>query len=151
MPLNPPCGPIASASAPEGMSTATTGTWLAFKMAMASAYRPLTGGLNPVPRIASRYKSAGNASRTRSSFKSSLACTTIAATGSFSNISAASPRRSTRSAKSMTCTVFPARATVAPSQIRRRRCCPYRRKPQSSARCCNAPSHAPPRQTRHSP
>ena len=33
----PACGPIASASAPEGMSTAITGTALAFMIAMASA------------------------------------------------------------------------------------------------------------------
>jgi hypothetical protein len=33
----PVCGLMSSASAPEGMSTAITGTWLAFMIAIASA------------------------------------------------------------------------------------------------------------------
>ncbi len=115
----PFCGPIASASAPEGMSTAITGALPAFSKAMASAYSPLTGGLNPVPRIASRYKSAAKASWTRLSFKSPLERTTIGGSGSFTNMAAASPCRSSRSASRMTCTVFPAscnlRAATNPS------------------------------------
>ena len=50
---------IASASAPEGISTDTTGALLWIRNSIAFAYRPVTGGLNPVPRIASTYRSPG--------------------------------------------------------------------------------------------
>ena len=64
--------------------------------------RPLTGGLKPVPRIASRYKSPDRAIPTRSSLKSSLEWTKMADIGNLSNMAAASPRRSTLSASKMT-------------------------------------------------
>ena len=115
----PCCGPIASASAPEGMSTAITFPWLAFKNEMASAYRPLTGGLNPVPRIASTYKSADNACCTRSLFHSSNDRTTVGGSGSLPYITAASPFNSAGSVSRTTFTGFflsaNSRATTKPS------------------------------------
>src|SRR5713226_4577959 len=49
----PVCSPMTSASAPDGMSTAIIGALAAFIFAIACAYKPLTGGRNPLPRIVS--------------------------------------------------------------------------------------------------
>src|SRR6266568_4499962 len=56
----PVCSPMTSTSAPEGISTAITGALAEFILAIASAYAPLTGGRNPLPRIASIRTSQAN-------------------------------------------------------------------------------------------
>ena len=105
---DPVCSPITSASAPDGISTATTGALLAFNVAIAAAYNPLTGGRKPVPRIASIKRSAWNATRTGSPFNSSAARTNKGVSGSLPNISPASPRSSERSARRRVTTSLPA-------------------------------------------
>ena len=109
----PTCSPMTSASAPEGMSTATIGEEVSFIAAMASAYTPLTGGRKPVPRMASTRTSASNTARAASAFNGSLDDAITGASGSLVNISAASPRSSDRSASS-------SRRTSLPASCRRR-------------------------------
>ncbi len=115
----PTCSPITSASAPEGMSTATTGAQLAFSAAIASPYNPLTGGRKPVPRMASTRTSATKTARAGSALSCSWEDTVTGATGSLGNISAASRRSAEGSDNSSTRTCLPAwcslRAATNPS------------------------------------
>ena len=116
---SPDCAVIASESAPDGMSTATTGLPPRLIAAIASAYNPFTGGLNPVPRIASTNRSQFPRLRDDSACSSCALCTTMGRTGSRSNIVAASPFSSDGDASSSTSTTRPARcrrrATTNPS------------------------------------
>ena len=104
----PACAVIASESAPDGISTATTGLPLPFIAAIASAYSPFTGGLNPVPSSASTISPQFPRLRDDSACSSCAVCTTTGRTGSRSNIAAASPFNSAGDASSSTSTTRPA-------------------------------------------
>ncbi len=106
---SPDCAVIASESAPDGMSTATTGLPPRVIAAIPSAYSPFTGGLNPVPRMASTSRSQFPRLRDDSACNSVTVCTMIGRTGSRSNIVAASPFSSDGAASSSTSTTRPAR------------------------------------------
>ena len=58
-------GAVRSAGQPEGRSTARTGARLALIHSSAAAARPLSGGLKPVPTMASRIRSASSAAACR--------------------------------------------------------------------------------------
>src|SRR5205085_7607654 len=87
-PVSPSGGPIASASRPEGISTATIGAFTFQNRAIASAYNPLTGGRNPVPRIASRSTSQPKTACAGSRLNPSEVRATMAAPGTTWNITA---------------------------------------------------------------
>ncbi len=118
----PVCSPITSASAPEGTSTAITGAPAAFILAIASAYTPLTGGRNPLPKMASIRTSQAKTSRADFASPHPLKTTKGGAAdfvGSFAKFVAASPRNSAGSARKRRRTSLLAscnlRATTKPS------------------------------------
>ncbi len=113
---------MTSTSAPEGISTAITGALAEFILAIASAYAPLTGGRNPLPRIASIRTSQANTAC--ADFGSPHPLKTAKGggadfVGSLANFVAASPRSSAGSANSSNRTSLPAscnlRAATKPS------------------------------------
>ena len=116
-------GAKASALAPEGMSTASTGTGDALIKSMAAANSPATGGLKPVPRRASRMRSACAVAlageRAPPGLSSCSERMIRGAIGSCFSMAAASPLTSAGSPSSRTSTFLPAswslRAATKPS------------------------------------
>jgi len=104
----PVWSPKTSASAPEGISTATMGEVTALIFAIASAYNPLTGGRKPLPRIASIRTSQPKTSLKAGSPQALKTAKELSPFGSLAKFAAASPRNSEGSANSSSRTSLPA-------------------------------------------
>ena len=125
---SPGCGVIASESAPDGMSTATTGLAAPVHGGNGLAIQALhRRGLKPVPRIASTSSSQLARLRDDSACSSCEFCMMMGRSGSRSNM-AAHRRLQIRRAKPAAALRPRARrdAACARPRSRRRRCCPCR-------------------------
>ena len=147
------CGPIASASAPEGMSTAITGAWQLIQNRDRIGVKPAHR------RLEARAQNRIEIQIRRQRQPHAVALQVLAGserqsppTGNLPNITAASPLQVLPdSASRMTCTSCPSDAAAAPPRNRRRRCSPCRRKQQSAAPRRDARAHARPRPLPRSP
>ena len=102
-----------SASQPEGRSTATIGVWSAFTRSRSAAATPRSGGLNPVPTMASRNRSAESSrSFTEGESKAVLSGAKTGARAISSKAVFASPFRSAGYPSSRTLTAQPTAARL---------------------------------------